>query len=64
MKKLSDVDMQALMELSQQKSGDAKQLAEETYRDVLKVLQEKAAKAKKIAEESKDEAKEKSSKSR
>ena len=45
------------MRLSQEKSGDAKQLAEETYRDVLKVLLEKAGKAKKIAEEGKEEVK-------
>ena len=57
LKKLSDVDVQSLMRLSQEKSGDAKQLAEETYRDVLKVLQEKAGKAKKIAEEGKEEVK-------
>lgn len=52
--------MQALLTLSQSKGQDAKQLAEETYRDVLNVLREKASKAKKIVEEGKDEAKDKS----
>ena len=58
---MSDVDIQALMALSKNKTGDAKQLAEETYRDVLKVLQEKAAKAKKITDAGVAEAKSKTS---
>lgn len=61
MKKLSDVDIQSLVELSKNKTGDAKQLADETYRDILKVLQEKSNKAKKIAEEGASEAKSKTS---
>jgi soluble cytochrome b562 len=61
LKKMSDVDLQSLVELSKNKSGDAKQLAEETYRDILKILQEKADKAKKIAKEGADEANSKTS---
>ncbi|PSR81194.1 hypothetical protein PHLCEN_2v6529 [Hermanssonia centrifuga] len=53
----SDIDLQALMQLSQKKGQDAKQLAEETYQEIFKVLQEKAGKAKKIVEEGKDEVK-------
>ncbi|KIP08392.1 hypothetical protein PHLGIDRAFT_127017 [Phlebiopsis gigantea 11061_1 CR5-6] len=59
LKNLSDVDVQALIALSQSKGQDAKQLAEETYKDVLSLLKEKAGKAKKIADEGKDEAKSK-----
>ncbi|KAI0825536.1 hypothetical protein BC629DRAFT_1256457, partial [Irpex lacteus] len=55
--RMSDVDIQALVKLSQSKSGEAKQLAEETYREILGVLKEKAGKAKKIADEGVDEAK-------
>lgn len=54
---MSDVDLQSLMKISQERSGDAKQLAEETYRDIMKVLQEKAGKAKKIVDEGKEQAK-------
>ncbi len=54
---MSDVDIQALVKLSQSKSGEAKKLAEETYREILGVLKEKAGKAKKIADEGVDEAK-------
>ncbi|KAI0690907.1 hypothetical protein BC835DRAFT_1417494 [Cytidiella melzeri] len=58
---IPDVDIQSLVELSKNKSGDAKQLAEETYRDIMQVLQEKAGKAKKMAEEGKGEVKSKTS---
>ncbi|KAI0342149.1 hypothetical protein BDW22DRAFT_1484995 [Trametopsis cervina] len=61
LKKMSNVDVQSLVELSMNKSGDAKQLAEETYRDILKVLQEKSDKASKLAKDTAEEAKSKSS---
>ncbi|KAI0083940.1 hypothetical protein BDY19DRAFT_899391 [Irpex rosettiformis] len=56
-KKISDADVQGLLELSKSKTADAKQLAEETYRDLRKVLHEKAGKAKKIMNEGADETK-------
>ncbi|THH32506.1 hypothetical protein EUX98_g1698 [Antrodiella citrinella] len=54
-------DMKVFVQLSQQKSEEAKQLAKETYDDVLKVLEEKAKKARGLVDETKEEAKEKSS---
>ena len=44
------------MRLTQEKSGYAKQLAKETYRDLLTVLQEMAAKAIHIVDEGQEEA--------
>ena len=60
LKSLSDVDIQALIEVSQKKGKEAEELAQETYRDVLKVLQEKSLKAKKLADEGQREARAKS----
>lgn len=60
LKSLSDIDIQALIEVSQKKGKEAEELAQETYRDVLKVLQEKSVKAKKLADEGQSEARAKS----
>ncbi|KDQ57699.1 hypothetical protein JAAARDRAFT_207184 [Jaapia argillacea MUCL 33604] len=46
-------DVQVLIKLSQERGEEAKQLAQETYRDLLKVLEDKAQKAKRLAESTK-----------
>ncbi|TFY58917.1 hypothetical protein EVJ58_g6114 [Rhodofomes roseus] len=61
LKKVPDVNVEALMQVAQSRGDDAKKLMGETYEDILKVLQEKAKKAEKIAAEGKEEAKQKSS---
>lgn len=50
------VDIKTLVQITRQKGDEAKELAQETFRDVHKVLQEKAEKARKLSEEAKDEA--------
>lgn len=57
LKKVPDLDVDALTQIAQNKGDDAKKLMGETYEDILKVLQDKANKAKKIAGEGKEEAK-------
>lgn len=52
---------QALVELSQSRSEDAKKLAQETWDELLRVLEDKGKKAKELAQGTKEEAKEKSS---
>ncbi|KAH9920089.1 uncharacterized protein B0H18DRAFT_957264 [Fomitopsis serialis] len=61
LKKVPDLDVNALTQIAQSKGDDAKKLMGETYEDILKVLQDKADKAKKIAGEGKEEAKQKKS---
>ena len=51
MKNVSNIDIRALISLSQKKSEDAKHLAEEAYRDVARVLQEKSSKARKTVDD-------------
>ncbi|KAF7792331.1 hypothetical protein EIP86_003367 [Pleurotus ostreatoroseus] len=57
------VDIKALVQVTQKRGEEAKELARETFRDVHKVLQEKAEKARQLGEEGKEEHDAKSSKS-
>lgn len=50
------VDIKTLVQITRKKGDEAKELAQETFRDVHKVLQEKAEKARSLSEEAKDEA--------
>ncbi|CDO69303.1 hypothetical protein BN946_scf184976.g22 [Trametes cinnabarina] len=59
LKRLPDVKI--FVKVSQERSEDAKKLAEETYEAVLQVLEEKGKKAKQLTEEVKDDTKKESS---
>ena len=48
-------DVKVFVQVSREKSDEAKKLAKETYEDVLRVLEEKSKKAKRLAEEVQDD---------
>ena len=50
-------NLEAILKIANDRSQEAKQLAEETFNDVLKVLNEKGKKAKEITENAKEDAK-------
>jgi len=58
LKKMPDMD--AFVQLAQQRGDDAKQLTKETYDEIVKVLEEKGKRAKELAEKTQQDAKKKS----